>query len=409
MPVFKREKDMSKLEKVKRRIYQIIEVGYSEDEVSRIYDIVGVLAIVLNLAATIAQTYDDINLKYYAMLHVTEAVTVFYFALDYVLRIWTAHYSHPNDSRTKGILKYAFSFTGIIDLLSFLPYYLPFFFPGGAIAFRMFRIVRVFRLFRINAYYDALNVIAAVIKSKAQQLLSSVFIIVVMMIASSLAMYSLEHDAQPEVFANAFSGVWWAASTLATVGYGDIYPITTAGKILGIIITFLGVGVVAVPTGIISAGFVEQYARLKAISEQAVETDIHFIKLLLNDSDHWAGRKVADLRLPREIILAAIQREKDIIIPRGNVVLKGGDVIVLGAESFKDNWNLSLKEVELKDSHPWNGQTISQLDISRQTFIVLVKRGDKTIIPRGDLRLKAGDVVVLYTKMHIQDANEVLI
>ena len=109
MPVFKREKDMSKLEKVKRRIYQIIEVGYSEDEVSRIYDIVGVLAIVLNLAATIAQTYDDINLKYYAMLHVTEAVTVFYFALDYVLRIWTAHYSHPNDSRTKGILKYAFS------------------------------------------------------------------------------------------------------------------------------------------------------------------------------------------------------------------------------------------------------------------------------------------------------------
>ena len=110
------------------------------------------------------------------------------------------------------------------------PYYLPLFFPAGAVVFRLFRIVRIFRLFRINAYYDSLNVITEVIIGKKQQLLSSLFILSVLMVASSLCMYSLEHDAQPEVFSNAFSGLWWSVSTLLTIGYGDIYPITPLGK-----------------------------------------------------------------------------------------------------------------------------------------------------------------------------------
>ena len=101
----------------------------------------------------------------------------------------------------------------------------------------MLRIIRIFRLFRINSYYDSLNVIGEVIAGKKQQLMSSVFIILMLMLGSSLCMYSLEHEAQPEVFQNAFSGIWWAASTLLTVGYGDIYPVTTLGKMFGIFIT----------------------------------------------------------------------------------------------------------------------------------------------------------------------------
>ena len=151
------------------------------------------------------------------------------------------------------MLRYVFSFSGLVDLLSFLPYYLPVFFPSGAVAFRMFRVARVFRLFRVNAYYDSLGVITEVISSKRQQLFSSVFILLVLMLASSLCMYSLEHEAQPQVFTNAFSGIWWSVSTLLTIGYGDIYPVTTMGKIFSIFITFLGVGMVAIPTGIISA------------------------------------------------------------------------------------------------------------------------------------------------------------
>lgn len=119
-------------------------------------------------------------------------------------------------------------------MASFLPYYLPVFFPVGATVFKMFRVIRVLRLFQINAYYDSLKLIGDVMAGKRQQLMSSMFIIGVLMLGSSLCMYSVEHETQPEVFSNAFSGLWWAASTVLTIGYGDIYPITTMGKELDI-------------------------------------------------------------------------------------------------------------------------------------------------------------------------------
>ncbi len=104
--------------------------------------------------------------------------------------------------------------------------------------------------------------------------------------------YSLGNRAQPEVFTNAFSGIWWAASTLLTVGYGDIYPVTTIGKIFGIFIAFLGVGMVAIPTGIISAGFVDQYSRLKRIGEYGQEEDVHFIRIRLTENDQWVNHRI---------------------------------------------------------------------------------------------------------------------
>ena len=127
---------------------------------------------------------------------------------------------------------------------------------------------------------DALNVITEVIRRKRDQILSSVFIIVMLIIASSLCMYSLEHEAQPEVFKNAFSGIWWSVSTLLTVGYGDIYPVTVLGKMFSIIITFLGVGMVAIPTGILSAGFVEQYSLLRSLQITLWRRNLSLLSLL---------------------------------------------------------------------------------------------------------------------------------
>ena len=318
--------------------------------------------------------------------------------MDCVLRIWTAKYHHPNLKEWKAVCRYIFSFSGIVDLLSFLPYYMPFFFPSGAVAFRMFRVVRIFRLFRINAYYDSLHVITEVLRGKRQQLLSSVFIILTLMLASSLCMYSLEHEAQPEVFRNAFSGIWWSVSTLLTVGYGDIYPITTAGKIFGIVITFLGVGMVAIPTGIISAGFVDQYSRIKRISEYGQASDVHFIQVYLRKKDAWVGKTIRDAGLPGGVIAAAIQRGGRIVMPRGDTVLEAGDTLVLGAQGFRSDQHIDLKEITLRRQNPWVGQHIRELDISRRTLIVLVRRDGKALIPHGDLRLREGDAVVLYTQ-----------
>ena len=391
----------------RKRVSEIIEVGYDQDWLSRLYDLINALAIVANLAASILYTFEAVRLPFGWLVLTLEQVTVAFFAVDYCLRLWTARALFPGLSEPRAVLKYALSFSGVVDLLSFLPYYLPFFFPAGAVAFRMFRVVRIFRLFRINAYYDSLNVITQVITSKGQQLLSSVFIILVLMLASSLCMYSLEHEAQPQVFTNAFSGIWWSVSTLLTVGYGDIYPITTVGKLFGIIISFLGVGMVAIPTGIISAGFVDQYSRIKRLSEYAHESDIHFIKVSLLPKDPWVGKTIVELGLPAGVIVAAIQRNRKIVVPRGSVELRAGDTLVLGAKSLGDDKHIDLKEMVLRSQNPWNGLPIRELDISRQTIIVMVRRKGNVLIPNGDLVLKEGDSIILYTQSHLRDANTI--
>ena len=389
----------------RRRIAEIIDIGSSSDWISRGYDILSTLILLTNVAVTVLYTFDKMELLYSDLLLFLEGATVAFFAVDYVLRILCAQFLYPNLSEPQALRKYALSFTGLVDLLSFLPYYLPVFFPAGAAVFRMFRVIRVFRLFQINAYYDSLSVIAEVISSKRQQLLSSVFTILVLMVASSLCMYSLEHEAQPEVFSNAFSGMWWSVSTLLTVGYGDIYPVTTLGKIFSIFITFLGVGMVAIPTGIISAGFVDQYSRLKRISEYAHEEDIHFIKVNLKKQDNWVGKEIMHLGLPHGVIVAMIRRGRENIVPRGNVELKANDTIILGAEALKDDRHIDLKEVVLLKHNPWNGQRIRDLDISRQTIIVMVKRNGTMLVPKGELMLLEGDCVVLYSQERIANAN----
>lgn len=390
----------------RKRLFEIVEVGAADDWISRGYDLLSTLILVVNLTVTVMNTFDAMSLRYGAMLKGIESFTVAFFAVDYVLRLLSCRFLRPAERELKSLLLYMVSFTGLVDLLSFLPYYLPFFFPDGAVAFRMFRVIRIFRLFRINAYYDSLNVITEVLTSKKQQLLSSVFILLVLMLGSSLCMYSLEHEAQPEVFRNAFSGIWWSVSTLLTVGYGDIYPVTTLGKLFGTIIAFLGVGMVAIPTGIISAGFVEQYSRLKRISEYAEEEDIQFIKVRLWKHDTWVGREIKDLGLPHGMIVAMIRRGKENVVPRGDVVLKSGDTIILGAEALKDSKHIELKELILGKQNAWNGRQIQELDISRQTIIVMVQRHGTMLIPRGDLVLLEGDHVILYSQSYIPSAKQ---
>ena len=390
---------------IRRRVSEIIEVGASDDLPSRAYDMISTFLVMVNVAVTILYTFDQMELRHGDLLLLLEAMTVAFFAVDYSLRLWTCQFLNPTLPEKQALKKYIFSFAGIVDLFSFLPYYLPFFFPAGAAVFRMFRVVRIFRLFQINAYYDSLNVISEVISSKRQQLFSSVFIILVLMTASSLCMYSLEHEAQPEVFSNAFSGIWWAVSTLLTVGYGDIYPITDMGRIVSIFITFLGVGMVAIPTGIISAGFVDQYSRLKRISEYAHEQEIHFIKVSLRKQDNWVGKQIMELALPHGIIVAMVRRGKENIVPRGDVVLKANDTVILGAEALKDDNHIDLKEIVLLKHNPWNGQRIMDLDISRQTFLVMVQRNGTMLVPKGDLMLLEGDKIIMYSQEKISHAS----
>ena len=390
---------------IRRRVSEVVEVGSANDWLSRSYDFFSTFVVIVNITAAILCTFDDIQIPYGHILVAVEHVTAVFFAIDYGLRIWTARFRHPGRDEHVAVRKYVFSFMGIVDLFSWMPYMLPFFFPAGTSVFRLVRVVRVFRLFQINAYYDSLNVIGEVLSNKRQQLVSSVFIILVLMMASSLCMYSLEHEAQPEIFTNAFSGIWWSVSTLLTVGYGDIYPITVLGKMMGIIISFLGVGMVAIPTGIISAGFVDQYSRLKRMTEYAREEEIHFIRVSLRVRDSWTGKMIKDLDLPYGVIVAMIQRGRENIIPRGNVVLKANDTLILGAEALKNNRHIDLKEIILQKYHPWTGEKIMDLNIPRHTFIVMIKRNGRVIVPKGERTLLEGDCLIVYSQEKISDSS----
>ncbi|MER2150619.1 MAG: ion transporter [Candidatus Limivicinus sp.] len=401
------EAGRKQLEDFRQRVFKMVSVGVVDDPINQSYDVISTAMLLINLIGAFAGTFDSVALKHGELLSRVEAITVAFFALDYILRVFTAPCLYPGEKGLRPYWKYITSFSGIVDLLSFLPYYLPMFFPAGAVAFRLIRVARILRLFRVNAYVDSLNVISEVLISKSQQLLASLFIIFVLMLASSLAMYSLEHDAQPEVFKNAFSGMWWAVSTLLTVGYGDIYPITPMGKFLGILITFLGVGMVAIPTGIISAGFVEQYSRAKRLSDYAREERLNFIKIELDNRDSWTGKTIQQLNLPKNVLIAVIQRKSKIIVPRGDVMLLPGDKLILAAEALKDDHPVNLTEITLMKDHDWNDTAIADLDISRQTHIVMVQRNGKALVPSGDLVLREGDTVLLYSKEHLNIGDPV--
>ena len=394
----------NRLAKIEERLFKMVSIGVVDDALNQGYDIISTLLLIINLFVSFAMTFEDFYIAHESVLKWLEGATVLFFAIDYVLRLITADKMYPEKNRTMSIVSYIFSGYGIIDLLSFLPYYLPVFFPSGAAAFRLFRVARVFRLFRINAYYDSLGVIGRVLTNKKNQILASVFIIFMLILASSLCMYGLEHEAQPDVFKNAFSGMWWATSTLLTVGYGDIYPVTLAGQILGIIIAFLGVGLVAIPTGIISAGFVEEYQKVKKIQDIEKEEAIHFIEVLIKNDDKCVGKRIEELGMPKGSIIAAVIRDEDTIIPRGNLEIAAGDKLIICAESVKGDYLNDLREIELKKDHKWNGKKIKDLDLSRQSFIVLVNRRQKMMIPDGNLVLKVGDKVLIYTK---ESRNEV--
>lgn len=244
--------------KIKRQTSTIINTDDSGYLPSKIFDILILILILQSIISVIISTFENVPNSIRLFNSNFEVISIIIFTVEYILRIWTADLQYPEYGVIKSRLKYIFSFMAIIDLLAILPYYLPFITNVDFRSLRTLRLFRMLRIFKLNRYISALNTVSQVLKKKKDQLISSFCVVVVLMLIASILMYYVEHDAQPDVFKNAFSGLWWAVATLTTVGYGDIFPITIAGKIISAFIAILGIGLVAVPTGIISAGFSEE-------------------------------------------------------------------------------------------------------------------------------------------------------
>ena len=313
----------------KQRIFNIIQIGNKDDFTSRLFDVFITITIILNILVMVLETFSQLS-AFFPVMDVIALVTIIIFCIEYALRIWTADLLYPNVSKPRAIIKFLISYDGIVDLFTILP----FFFLSGFIAFRILRVVRIFHLFRINGQYDSFAVIFSVLKEKKNQIASSMIIVLILMLASSIGVYYAEHNAQPEVFENAFSGIWWSVSTLLTVGYGDIYPITVMGRVMAICTAFLGVGVVAIPTGIISAGFVEQYSRVKQQENFAKDEHVDLLTVKVNDAHCWNGLKIEAVGTPEHFIPAMVLRDSEAILPTPELTLQPGDTVVLATDMY---------------------------------------------------------------------------
>ena len=307
---------------MKEKIFNIIQIGDKSNTISRFFDIFITITIVSNILVTFLMTFKELAFLF-PLFKAIEYVTAGIFCVEYAVRIWTAEFLYPGMRKIKARYKFLVSFDGIVDLLTIVPV----FFLSGFVIFRMLRVARIFHLFRLNAKYDSFNVITTVLFEKRNQIISSVFIVLILMLASSLCMYSVEHEAQPEVFKNAFSGIWWSMSTLLTVGSGDIYPVTTLGRVMAICIAYLGVGAVAIPTGIISAGFVEQYQRKSNILNIR-QADIKEIAEIFVDK-RYAGKTIEEIEESDQVSIFLILRDDLSILPQKDTILKLHDIIVI--------------------------------------------------------------------------------
>ena len=254
---------MSKIMISRKRIWEIVEVAKPGDKTSRRFDVFILTLIFINVLAVIIGTVAAVELIYGQYLYYFEVFSVVIFTIEYFTRVWSCVEDEKYTHRFYGRLHFMVTPLALIDLMAVLPFYLPF------IAFdlrfiRLFRLFRIFRVAKAARYVTSLKLFGRVFKSKKEELIITTFVIILLLIFTSSLMFFFENSIQPDKFPDIPSTMWWAVATLTTVGYGDVYPVTGIGKFLASIVAILGIGFFALPTGILGAGFLEEFQKLKS-------------------------------------------------------------------------------------------------------------------------------------------------
>lgn len=235
---------------------------------------------------TVFATFDE-SIPYTEIITVVELVTCIIFLVEYVLRLWTVEFLYPEKKKWRATLKFAGSFYGIVDLLTFLPVFLPFFFPSGMVAF---------------------------------------------------------------------------------------------------------------PTGIISAGFVEEYTKIRMMSLHSEQRELKFVTSIIPEDHSWNHKLIKDVIIPPQLLLVKIIRRGETILPNGMTEILQGDTLVIGAKNYIGQSDMHLKELKVKEEHDWVSKKIRDIDISRQELIVMIRRKNKTLIPNGSTMLREDDTLIIYSK-----------
>ena len=241
----------------KNRIWEILELSKENDKHSKYFDYFISGLILLNVVAIILETEKTLFIDYKAFFIYFELFSIFIFSVEYLLRFWSCVSVEVYKNPVIGRIKYLFSPMAIIDLIAIAPFYMTFFVADA----RMLRILRLLRLLRITKHFrysKTFQIIISTIEKKKEELLSALLLMLCLLLVCSTGVYFAENEAQPEKFSSILASMWWAVATLTTVGYGDIFPITFLGKIFGSISAIFGVGLFAIPAGLLASGFSDE-------------------------------------------------------------------------------------------------------------------------------------------------------
>jgi len=260
----------------RKRVWTLLEPADEKDKASRITDIFLVTLIFFNILMVILETVEDLYINYNSFFRYFEFFSVTIFSLEYIGRLWSCvENKAKNDSNGKARIQYIFSFSAIIDAIAILPSLLAFLFP--TVDLRFVRALRIIRLLKFSRYSSSINTLLVVLWDQRKSFGAAFFILFIILIISSSGMYLVEKDIQPEKFGSIPQSMWWSIVTLTTVGYGDVYPVTSMGKFFGSIIIILGIGTVALPSGILASAFTEHTKR----NQKKYENQL---KLMLSDN-----------------------------------------------------------------------------------------------------------------------------
>ncbi len=260
----------------RKRVWTLLEPANEKDKASRVTDIFLVTLIFFNILMVILETVDSLYSSYNSFFRYFEFFSVTIFSVEYIARLWSCvENKTKNESDGKARIQYIFSFSAIIDAIAILPSILAFLFP--TVDLRFVRALRIIRLLKFSRYSSSINTLLIVLWDQRKSFGAAFFILFIILIISSSGMYLVEKDIQPEKFGSIPQSMWWSIVTLTTVGYGDVYPVTSMGKFFGSIIIILGIGTVALPSGILASAFTEHTKR----NQKKYENQL---KLMLSDN-----------------------------------------------------------------------------------------------------------------------------
>ena len=271
--------------RLRRNVSQLIEFNASASTSSRFMDFAMVVLIAANVAAIMLESVASIEAQYASQFWYFEVFSITVFTIEYLLRVWSCPDIKEGkyEDSFRGRLKYMCSIPALIDLAAIAPFYLSLFF---VMDLRFLRVFRVFRIFKLTRYSNAMTMLLRVFKEESSSFFAAFSILAIVLITAASGIYLLEHEVQPEAFGSIPAAMWWATATLTTVGYGDVTPITPLGKVFGGLITVVGMGMVALPAGILASGFSAQLKQNRSVYRHKLIESLHDGVIDANEKKH---------------------------------------------------------------------------------------------------------------------------